>query len=112
MSAGFFGNQPSKKQTDNARYIIWLNGEGWEEEDCNIIETKPINRRILGKISGNSGYRATGICAVLSALVLHSERNQLPVSGGVYTPGVAFRHTTLMQQLIDNGIKFEILQSE
>ena len=49
------------------------------------------------------GYGATCECMVQAAMVILKERERLPGSGGVITPGYAFAKTSLVDRLTSAG---------
>lgn len=53
---------------------------------------------------------ATATFAIQAALTLLMERDHLPSSGGVLTPGAAFSETNIIYQLRRRNIKFEVLK--
>ena len=58
----------------------------------------------------NFRYGSTCDCVVQAALVLLAEPEKVAspgVSGGVYTPGYAFKDTSLVQRLNDSGVEFK-----
>ena len=65
------------------------------------------NREVRVKVSGkNVGYGATCECMVQAAMVILKERERLPGSGGVVTPGYAFAKTSLVDRLTSAGVPF------
>jgi len=63
---------------------------------------------VITKVSGPEvGYITTPIVLVQCALVLLSQRGNLP-KGGVYTPGVVFGPTDLQRRLQENGMSFDV----
>ena len=66
------------------------------------------NREVMVKVSGkNVGYGSTSECMVQAAIAIVRERERMPKSGGVYTPGYAFANTSLAKRLTENGVPFE-----
>ena len=45
---------------------------------------------------------------VQAAIMIVKEREKMPKSGGVYTPGYAFANTSLAKKLSENGVPFEV----
>ncbi|KAL5167388.1 Pentatricopeptide repeat-containing protein [Glycine soja] len=54
------------------------------------------------------GYLTTPIILIQCALVLLSQRDNLP-KGGVYPPGIIFGPTDLQERLQQNGISFDVI---
>ncbi|CAG7648319.1 unnamed protein product, partial [Allacma fusca] len=83
-------------------------GSGWDS-GSNESNNIPPNRTASVTVSGkNPGYGATGKMLLQAALTVLNERQLLPRNGGVYTPGVAFARTTLIDRLNAEGVKFEM----
>ncbi|KAK5646161.1 hypothetical protein RI129_004625 [Pyrocoelia pectoralis] len=112
FTAGMFGfENPSDEKNEKISYNIIFHGVGWDEEvpASDTSFRKPPNKSIIGHVSGmNPGYGLTCICVTLSAIVLLTEPENMPEEGGVYTPGAAFAKTSLVKQLNENGVTFEI----
>ena len=65
------------------------------------------HREVRVKVTGkNVGYGATCECMVQAAMVILKERERLPGSGGVITPGYAFAKTSLVDRLTSAGVPF------
>ncbi|KAB0798327.1 lantern saccharopine dehydrogenase-like [Photinus pyralis] len=112
FTAGMFSfENPSDEKSERTSYDIVFHGVGWDE-NVSASDTsfrKPPNKSIIGHVSGmNPGYGLTCICVTMSAIVLLTEPENMPYEGGVYTPGVAFARTSLVKQLNENGVTFEI----
>jgi len=58
------------------------------------------------------GYGITSSAVTLAAIMVLTESSKLPNRGGVYPPGAAFANTTIIDQLQENGLKFEIVSNE
>ena len=54
------------------------------------------------------GYLSTPIILIQCALILLSQRDNLP-KGGVLTPGIVFGPTDLQERLQENGISFDVI---
>jgi len=54
------------------------------------------------------GYLTTPIILIQCALILLSQRKNLP-KGGVYPPGIIFGPTDLQERLQENGISFDVI---
>ena len=67
------------------------------------------DREVTVKVSGkNLAYGSTSECMVQAAIMIVKEREKMPKSGGVYTPGYAFANTSLTKRLSENGVPFEV----
>ncbi|KAK4879389.1 hypothetical protein RN001_007535 [Aquatica leii] len=112
FTAGMFSfDNPSDEKSERTSYDITFYGSGWDENvpPSQTHVRKPPNKTIIGHVSGmNPGYGLTCICVTLSAVVLLTEPENIPEKGGVYTPGAAFARTSLIKQLNENGVTFEI----
>lgn len=114
---GFFNKDetPSEETIEKQFFQITFYGEGWKEKLANKDDeyTTPPNKQIIAQIKGkNPGYGATCAAVVGSALMIATEKDKLPQKGGVYTPGVAFKNTSLMKYLLENEITFEIVSEK
>ncbi|NP_001153781.1 saccharopine dehydrogenase-like [Tribolium castaneum] len=113
FSFGFFSRDPpSEEKLERGRFSVTLYGEGWKEalpEGSDEYATPP-NKAIAAKVKGkNPGYGATCACLVLAALTVITETDKMPPGGGVYPPGYAFAKTSLIEQLDQNEVNFEVL---
>lgn len=57
------------------------------------------------------GYGATVIALLLSAKTILTEKEKLPLTGGVLPPGACFAKTDLIPNLIKNGFVFEVVEN-
>ncbi|OIW05402.1 hypothetical protein TanjilG_28867 [Lupinus angustifolius] len=110
FSLGLFSKKgPSEEEVKNGSFNIWFVGHGFSN---NIIatqkNTKP-DMEIVTRIKGPEvGYRTTSIILIQCALIVLSQRNNLP-KGGTYPPGIIFGPTDLQQRLQRNGISFDVI---
>ena len=91
--------------------VIILIFQGWKGEDEGSLtdfgqETTQVTVTVKGK---NVGYGSTCEFLIQSALVILQENEKIPGTGGVLTPGYAFKDTSLVRRLNDNGITFDVL---
>ncbi|XP_072396639.1 lipid droplet localized protein-like [Diabrotica undecimpunctata] len=102
--------QPSDEFKEGNHYRLTFYGEGWKEKLANVEEqyTMPPNKSILAQLQFQNCYTFTVIGLIGAGIVILKEKDKLPQSGGVYSPGAAFRKTSLIQMLLDNGSSFEI----
>lgn len=91
-------------------------GEGWSKE---ILEkhtepktiTEPTDSYMITSVEVRKpAYGFTAMCVVQCALILLTERDKLPSRGGVYTPGYAFYHTSIVQRLAERSFQFQIIE--
>ncbi|XP_034043763.1 saccharopine dehydrogenase-like oxidoreductase [Thalassophryne amazonica] len=109
FSFGVFSKAgPSRKQMEDASFQFSFYGEGYTEEQ-DPSEGKP-KGKIRTLVQGpECGYVATPIAMVQAALTILNEVKDLPKTGGVYTPGAAFAHTTLINRLNKHGVQFSVI---
>ena len=91
--------------------VIILIFQGWKGEDEGSLtdfgqETTQVTVTVKGK---NVGYGSTCEFLIQSALVILQENEKIPGTGGVLTPGYAFKDTSLVRRLNDNGVTFDVL---
>lgn len=113
FSLGMFSHEgPSVAKQENTTFSITIVGEGWSEktEDANKeFESEP-DKKLTVKVSGkNPGYGSTTIALTLAAITILQDSKKMPNNGGVYPPGAAFAHTSLIEELDKNGVKFEVV---
>ncbi|PNY00132.1 saccharopine dehydrogenase-like protein [Trifolium pratense] len=110
FSLGWFKkNGPTEEEVESASFKMWFVGRGYSNESlASQGSTKP-DLEIVTRVTGPEiGYVATPIIIVQCALILLSQRNNLP-KGGVYPPGIVFGPTDLQQRLQQNGISFDVV---
>lgn len=106
---------PTKKQIEGTSFAMRFIGKGYSEkiDDPEKQHESPPDKKIETQVIGpEPGYVTTPICLVQSALVIIKEKSKLPKDGGVYTPGAAFRETTLVNRLDKRNIKFQVVSTE
>ncbi|CAK1579762.1 unnamed protein product [Parnassius mnemosyne] len=108
---GAFTNDDIKEEVmDNTHFNVELHGVGWERGDD--IENTPPTKKMVAKVSGmNPGYGATVVALLHSALTILDEKHKMPKLGGVMTTGYAFRDTNLIKRLLENNLKFEVVEN-
>lgn len=116
FSAGWFSKKsPPEEKIQKSWFQITLYGEGWKEKltDKDDQYTKPCDKCIVGRVKGkNPGYGATCVCLVMSAIIIATENDKLPGKGGVLPPGAAFAKTSLIKQLNENGVTFDVISQK
>ncbi|XP_066157982.1 saccharopine dehydrogenase-like oxidoreductase [Euwallacea fornicatus] len=114
FSYGFFSKKSPQEETiDKCWFSVDFYGEGWKEKlaDKDDQYTTPVDSVITGKVKGrNPGYGTTCLCLVLAGIVILTEKEKLVNNGmgGVYPPGISFAKTSLVKQLNEGGLTFEI----
>lgn len=115
FSFGFFTKQgPTLQQVAETRFEVIVRASGWKEQlNADQKPTRAPDTQLYGIIRGpEPTYPTTSQCAIQSAVTLVRERLKIGMEGGVATPGVAFRNTSLMERLSNapiNQITFEPL---
>lgn len=111
FSYGMISKQgPSRRMAENTNFEMKLFGKGWQGQDeGSLTDLGPETHEVVVTVKGNNiAYGATCHCLVQSALVILQEQDQMPGSGGVFTPGYAFQDTTLVERLHENGVTFDV----
>ncbi|XP_059163768.1 saccharopine dehydrogenase-like oxidoreductase [Physella acuta] len=102
---------PTKKQIDGASFSMTFIGHGFEKFEKDRSGQKP-NKKVITKIIGpEPGYVATPIFMVQSAVTLIRNESKLSQKGGVFTPGVIFKDTDLIERLQRDRIQFITVSS-
>lgn len=109
---GISHDGPSEETMKNSGFEVVLHGQGWKNKLSDSGLENPLNKRVIIKVSGTDpGYGTTCICALNAAKIVLKENSKMPESGGVYTPAVAFKNTSLIEKLKKDGIYFEIINT-
>ena len=95
---------------ENTNFEMKLFGKGWQGKDeGSLTDLGPETHEVIVTVKGrNVGYGATCECLVQSALTILQEEDKIPGSGGVLTPGFAFKDTTIVERLHENGVTFNV----
>uniref|UniRef100_A0A8D8ZHE4 Saccharopine dehydrogenase-like oxidoreductase n=1 Tax=Cacopsylla melanoneura TaxID=428564 RepID=A0A8D8ZHE4_9HEMI len=113
FSGGFISHEgPSEDYMNQTEFFMKFIGQGWTQKLPTVDQeyTTAPDKTVVAQISAfNPGYGFTVTALLLSAITLLREPSTLPPCGGVYTPGAAFEHTSLFNQLTKHGMKFEVL---
>ncbi|XP_020218433.1 probable mitochondrial saccharopine dehydrogenase-like oxidoreductase At5g39410 [Cajanus cajan] len=110
FSLGWFKKKgPTEEEVESASFKMWFVGRGFNNgTTAPKGNTKP-DMEIITRVMGpENGYQTTPIILIQCALVVLSQRNNLP-KGGVYPPGIIFGPTDLQERLQQNGISFDII---
>jgi len=110
FSLGGFSKQgPSEEEVKSASFKMWFVGHGFSSESLAAKGDSKPDMEVITRITGpEMGYVTTPIILIQCALILLSQRNNLP-KGGVYTPGIVFGPTDLQERLQQNGISFDVI---
>ncbi|QHO17241.1 putative mitochondrial saccharopine dehydrogenase-like oxidoreductase [Arachis hypogaea] len=106
---GFSKNGPSKEEVESASFKMWFVGHGYSKKNVATERNRKPDMEIITRVMGpEMGYVTTPIILIQCALVLLSQRDNLP-KGGVYTPGIVFGATDLRDRLQQNGLSFDVI---
>lgn len=109
FSAGLFKRAgPTEEEVKSASFKMWFVGRGYSDAARASERGSKLDKEVITKVSGPEvGYITTPIVLVQCALILLSQRGNLP-KGGVYTPGAVFGPTDLQRRLQENGLSFDV----
>ncbi|XP_057324003.1 saccharopine dehydrogenase-like oxidoreductase [Microplitis mediator] len=114
FSGGFVSHEgPNPESMEKTQFSITFKATGWKDKLTEPTDkhTEPPSKEVIAKVSGtNPGYGATCTMLMISALTVLREADKLPDKGGVLPPGAAFAKTSMIEQLNNNGVKFEIIK--
>lgn len=115
FSAGAASHEgPKPEAMENSHFSITFQASGWKDKLAEPTDkhTDPPNKEMITKVTGvNPGYGATCTTLLLSAITILNEADKMPDQGGVFSPGAAFAKTSLIDQLNNNGLRFEVISS-
>lgn len=110
FSLGWFRKKgPTEDEVASASFKMWFVGQGFC--DSSLIaqgKMKPDTEIITRVMGPEIGYLTTPIILLQCALILLSQREDLP-KGGVFPPGILFGPTDLQERLQENGISFDVV---
>lgn len=96
---------PANETRHNMDFSFTFNGKGWESNgDLINVASKSLSV----KVSGQDPYDATAVAVISCAISIIKEQSRMP-KGGVIMPGAAFHKTDIIDRLMHNGLKFEVL---
>ncbi|KAK9924991.1 hypothetical protein M0R45_033332 [Rubus argutus] len=110
FSVGWFRKEgPSDEEVRSASFKMWFVGRGFSDRSlASQGNTKP-DMEIVTRVMGPEiGYLTTPIILLQCALILLSQRNNLP-KGGVFPAGIVFGPTDLQERLQENGVTFDVI---
>ncbi|XP_019157084.1 PREDICTED: probable mitochondrial saccharopine dehydrogenase-like oxidoreductase At5g39410 [Ipomoea nil] len=105
-------NGPTEEEVASASFKLWFVGRGYSDAALASKEGKKPDMEIITRVTGpDIGYSTTPIILIQCALVLLSQRQELP-KGGVFLPGIIFGPTDLQHRLQQNGISFDFISKK
>ncbi|CAD5179200.1 unnamed protein product [Musa acuminata subsp. malaccensis] len=112
FSLGWFRKTgPTEEEVRSALFNMWFVGHGYNDISLASQSGKKPDTEVITRVSGPEiGYLTTPITLLQCALIVLSERENLP-KGGVLTPGIVFGPTDLQKRLQDNGISFDVIST-
>ena len=105
---------PSRQQVKEASFECTLVGSGYKQKLASPTDepSSPPEKLIIGRWRGpEAAYDATSILMIQAAITILKDREAIKYSGGVLTPGLTFRDTTLFERLGRHSVNFEIIKS-
>ncbi|URE48156.1 hypothetical protein MUK42_14378 [Musa troglodytarum] len=110
FSLGWFRKTgPTEEEVRSASFIMWFIGHGYSDANLASQRGRKPDTEVITRVSGpEAGYVTTPIILLQCALVVLSERDNLP-KGGVLPSGIVFSHTNLQRRLEENGIFFDVI---
>ncbi|XP_045469582.1 saccharopine dehydrogenase-like oxidoreductase [Harmonia axyridis] len=111
FTGGLFSDEePTEEKMDNGWSNLTLVGKGWK--DAKDQSKHPPDTELVARVWGhNTAYKLTGLCLVMSGLMLLTEPEKLPKRKGVLTPGVLLSETSIIDDLHENGLRFEWIKN-
>lgn len=111
---GIFTNQgPKEEIVENMNFEMTLIGRGWKKETFDNMKNNnygSTDKEVRVVVSGsNPAYGSTSVALLLSAKTILFESSKIPHCG-VITPGIAFKNTTLIEQLKKHGVSIDIIE--
>lgn len=110
FSVGWFRKEgPSDEEVRSASFKMWFVGHGFSDRSLvSQGNTKP-DMEIVTRVMGPEiGYLTTPIILLQCALIVLSQRDNLP-KGGVLPAGIVFGPTDLQERLQENGVTFDVI---
>ncbi|GFU54997.1 saccharopine dehydrogenase-like oxidoreductase [Nephila pilipes] len=110
FTGGAFSTEgPTRQQVMEGTTTVTLLGKGWKNklsEPTDQHTSEPDTQMKLIIKGPEPAYSLTAICMVQAGLTIIQDTDNLPLEGGVITPGVAFENTDLLQRLEKRGMTF------
>ncbi|KAK8652536.1 hypothetical protein V6N13_126567 [Hibiscus sabdariffa] len=109
FSFGWFRKTgPSEEEVSSASFKMWFVGYGFSDSNLASERNSKPDMQIITRVMGPEiGYVTTPISLIQCALIVLSQRENLP-KGGVYTPGIVFG-PDLQERLQENGVSFDLV---
>ncbi|KAK4850711.1 hypothetical protein QYF36_009167 [Acer negundo] len=110
FSLGWFKKKgPSEEEVKSASFKMWFVGHGFSDNNLLSCGNLKPDMEIITRVMGPEiGYSTTPIILMQCALIILSQRENLP-EGGVFPPGIVFGSTDLQHRLQENGISFDVV---
>lgn len=110
FSLGMFRKQgPTEDEVNSASFKMWFVGHGYSDTSLVSQGNRKPDMEIITRVMGPEiGYVTTPIILIQCALILLSQRDNLP-KGGVFPPGIVFGPTELQERIQENGISFDVI---
>jgi short subunit dehydrogenase-like uncharacterized protein len=103
---------PEERTVEKSEYELILVARGFKEKVTELRWPHATNKKMIARVwAKNPAYGATSAALLLCAKTIIKESAKLP-EGGVHTPGVTFKKTSLVQQLQQHGFTFEIVEEK
>ncbi|XVF60611.1 hypothetical protein PTKIN_Ptkin08bG0061800 [Pterospermum kingtungense] len=109
FSFGWFRKTgPSEDEVRSASFKMWFVGHGFSDSSLASERNSKPDMQIITRVMGPEiGYVTTPITLLQCALILLSQRENLP-KGGVFTPGAVFG-PDLQERLQEKGMSFDLI---
>lgn len=99
----------AEEEVMQASFKMWFVGHGFRDVSLASQVNGEPDKQVVTRVMGpEAGYITTSVAVIQCALIVLSQRQNLP-RGGVFTPGVVFGPTDLQERLSQNGIAFEVV---
>lgn len=111
FTLGWFRKKgPSEEEVESATFKMWFVGQGYSSANLASQEanSKPDTEIITRVMGPEIGYLTTPVILLQCALIVLSQRKNLP-KGGIFPPGIVFGPTDLQERLHQNGISFDVI---
>ncbi|KAM7363721.1 saccharopine dehydrogenase-like oxidoreductase isoform 2-T2 [Cochliomyia hominivorax] len=102
---------PVAANRKSLEFSMTFKAKGWSK---GTPESVPPNQEVIVRLSGNDPcYGFTSGALLTCAKVILQEHKNMPGSGGVFPPGIAFAKTHLIEELSRSisGLKFEVVKT-
>lgn len=101
---------PTEETVEKSLFEMIFITRGWSEGSKDL--KKPTNKKVITRVDArNPAYGATSAALLLSATTIIRESAKMP-EGGVLTPGIAFRKTSMIEELQKHGITFSVVSGD